>query len=73
MKVQDHKQLQEYIVEKLQENWTPQMIAGRLKQIDTYLPYVSRQGIYHWLYSAYGQKYCKYLPSKQTRKKRRRI
>jgi len=33
---------------------------------------VSRQGIYKWLYSAYCQAYCQYLPSKQYRKRRRR-
>lgn len=71
MKIQGEKELQKYIIEKLKKGWAPQMISGRLKYIDSHLTYVSRQAIYDWLYSAYGQRYCQYLPSKQTRVKRR--
>jgi transposase, IS30 family len=72
MKIQGEKELQKYIIEKLKKGWAPQMISGRLRYIDSHLTYVSRQAIYDWLYSAYGQRYCQYLGSKQTRMKRRR-
>ncbi len=72
MKIVDCTELGQYIKKSLQSGQTPEQIAGRLKEVDKHLPYVSRQGIYKWLYSAYGQAYCQYLPSKQYRKKRRR-
>lgn len=72
MKIADCSELENHVKESLQRGRTPEQISGRLKEVDKHLPYVSRQGIYKWLYSAYGQAYCQYLPSKQYRKKRRR-
>ncbi len=71
MKVADHLELEKYIQEKLKLHWTPEQIAGRLRE-EAFLPYVSRMGIYKYLYSSYGQKYCEYLPSKRYRRKKRR-
>lgn len=71
MKVADHSELEKYIQEKLKKHWTPEQIAGRLRD-EASLPYVSRTGIYKYLYSSYGQKYCEYLPSKRYRPKRRK-
>ena len=71
MKVRERPQLKEYIVAKLKLHWTPEEIAGRLKKVDTHLPYISGKGIYKWLYSAHGQKYCHLLP-KQRYKLRKR-
>ena len=34
--------------------------------------YVSSKTIYNWLYSSFGQQYCKYLPSNRYKPKRRR-
>ena len=72
MKITNCTPLENYVKAGLKSGQTPEQIAGRLKEVDKHLPYVSRQGIYKWLYSAYGQLYCQYLPSKQYRKKRRR-
>jgi transposase, IS30 family len=72
MKIVGCTELESYVKKSLQRGRTPEQIAGRLKEVDKHLPYVSRQGIYKWLYSAYGQSYCQYLPSKQYRKKRRK-
>lgn len=71
MKVADHTELEKYIQEKLKLHWTPEQIAGRLRD-EASLPYVSRMGIYKYLYSSYGQKYCEYLPSKRYRPKKRK-
>lgn len=71
MKINGCTALENYVKAGLKSGQTPEQIAGRLKEVDKHLPYVSRQGIYKWLYSAYGQAYCQYLPSKQYRKKRR--
>lgn len=72
MKVRERPKLKEYIVEKLKLKWTPEEIAGRLKEIDTHLPYISGKGIYKWLYSAYGQRYCHLLPKQRCRPKKKR-
>jgi IS30 family transposase len=72
MKVQQRPELRNYIIDKLELFWTPEEIAGRLKEVDTHLPYVSAKGIYKWLYSAWGQGYCHLLTKKRYRPKKRR-
>lgn len=56
MKVVDRCEARNYIEEKLQEDWSPEQIAGRIKYVDTHIPYVSRQGIYKFIYSIYGRR-----------------
>jgi len=72
MKVRKRPDLQKFIVEKMQECWTPEEIAGRLKTKRKDLPYVSAKGIYKWLYSVYGQQYCSLLCSQQLKPRKRR-
>lgn len=72
MRIQDRPELKTYIIKYLEQHWTPEEIAGRLKEIDTDLPYVSAKGIYKWLYSAWGQQYCPLLPKQRYRPKRRK-
>lgn len=72
MKVRVRPELEIYIIERLKLYWTPEEIAGRLKQVDIHLPYISAKGIYKWLYSAWGQAYCNLLPKKRHRPKRKR-
>lgn len=72
MKVEERPKLREYIISKLNENWTPEEIAGRIKEVDTHIPYVSGKGIYKWLYSVYGQQYCFLLPKRRFKPRKRR-
>jgi transposase, IS30 family len=72
MKIHTCSQLEEYVVEKLKEFWTPEEISGRIKNHDTHIPYVSAKGIYRWLYSAQGQKYCPYLAKQRWEPKKHR-
>lgn len=72
MKVRAHPELEKYIREKLELLWTPEKIAGRLKEVDTHLPYISAKGIYKWLYSIHGQAYCEYLPKQRHKPKKRK-
>lgn len=55
MKVVDDNVTRTYIEEKLKEDWSPEQIAGRIKYVDTHIPYVSYQGIYKFIYSVYGR------------------
>lgn len=72
MRIQDRPELKAYVIKYLEKHWTPEEIAGRLKEIDTHLPYVSAKGIYKWLYSTWGQKYCSLLPKQRHQPKKRR-
>jgi IS30 family transposase len=40
--------------------------------VQTELPYISAKGIYKWLYSAFGQRYCPLLPKQRYSPKKRR-
>ncbi len=72
MKVRERPRLQAHVLEKLQAGWTPEMIAGRLAVEASDVPRVSAKGIYKWLYSVYGQRYCGLLASRRRTPKRRR-
>lgn len=72
MKVRARPKLQAFIIEKLKEYWTPDVIAGHLKYEQSALPYVSAKGIYKWLYSVHGQRYCVLLCSQQLKPRQRR-
>lgn len=72
MKVRERPKLQHYIIAKLHLHQTPEEISGRLKEIDTHLPYISAKGIYKWLYSVHGQQYCHLLPKKRIKPKKRK-
>lgn len=72
MKVRERPDLQGFIIRKLKAGWTPEEIAGRLKMKREDLPYISAKGIYKWLYTVYGQRYCPLLCSQQCKPKKRR-
>ena len=72
MKVRERPDLQWYIIDKLEQQWTPEEISGRLHEEDTHISYISAKGIYKWLYSVHGQQYCSLLPKQRLKPKRRR-
>lgn len=72
MKVRERPETEAYVIDKLERGWTPEEIAGRLKEVDTHIPYVSAKGIYKWLYSVYGQRYCALLPTQRKKPGKRR-
>lgn len=66
MKIRKLSWLEDYIIEKLsKDQWTPEQIANRLKYENENETVITHKIIYQWLYSAFGQAYCKYLPSKR--------
>ena len=70
-KINEDKDLKNYIVQRLEKGWSPDEISGRMRK-DNESFYASKNLIYEWLYSIWGQKYCKYLKSKQYNPKKRR-
>lgn len=72
MKIRKHPWLETYIIEKLQRAWTPEQIANRLRYENENETVITHKIIYQWLYSAFGQAYCRYLPAKRYYRRRRR-
>jgi IS30 family transposase len=71
MKVESDPDLKAYIIVGLKEKRSPDEIAGRMKQ-EKQPFYASKNAIYKWLYSAYGQRYCPLLCTKRYRKRRQK-
>lgn len=55
--------LKKYVLKKLRKKWSPELISGRLRKIDTELAYASRKAIYKFVYSVHGRNVEKYLYS----------
>lgn len=68
LKVVSNRELQIYVEEKLKEEWSPELIAGRIREIDTHLPHVSTKAIYAFVYSVYGRPFEQFLYSKMIKK-----
>ncbi len=66
-----NKECERYIIRHLQEEHPPETISGLMKKEKRKF-YASKTAIYDWLYSSYGQKYCKYLPYKRYGKRKRK-
>lgn len=71
MKVREDSWMEQYIQDRLQRYWSPDEIAGRLRFVYG-RNIITAKGIYKWLYSQYGQRWCRYLASSRYRPKRRK-
>lgn len=68
LKVVSSIELRRYVEEKLIEEWSPELIAGRIRKIDRHLPRVSPKAIYAFVYSVYGRPFEQFLYSKMVKK-----
>ena len=71
MRVESSKELKEYIITNLKQFRSPDEIAGRMEQEKKPF-YASKKAIYKWLYSVYGQKYCRYLCTRRYRPRKQK-
>jgi len=71
-KINSDLALKKYIISKLKTGWSPDEISGRMKS-DMLPFYASKNVIYDWLYSPWGQAYCKHLKYKRYNPKKRRL
>ena len=69
LKVAMHPGLRQYVEEKLREEWSPELIAGRIRNIDRHVPRVSPKAIYAFIYSVHGRQLEQFLYSKMVHKK----
>lgn len=70
MKVVTSPELRNYVEKGLEEDWSPEEIAGRIKEINTLLPYASFRTIYKFVRSVYGRNLEKHLRYHQKQKRR---
>ena len=61
MKVAQEQMLRAYVEAKLLLDWSPEMIAGRIRKVDRSIPRVSIKAIYKFIHSVYGRRLEKYL------------
>lgn len=71
MKIKNNPGLESYVTDKIKSYWSPEEIAGRLKNIDTEIRYVSAPSVYKYLYSSHGQYLYAYLYSRRWCKRKR--
>lgn len=71
-KINENKQLKEYIIQGLMKYWSPDEISGRMEKTKEPF-YASKTNIYEWLYNDYlGYFLCPYLYSKRYKVKPRK-
>lgn len=68
MKIEKHPELRKRIIAELKKCRSPYEIEVILKE-EKISPRIKTNTIYKWLYSVYGQQYCKYLCMKRIKKK----
>ena len=73
MKINESRVFASYLERKLKSGWTPEEIAGRWKRDHQDEKRFSCKSIYKYLYSIYGQRLCKYLPSKRYKPRKRGV
>lgn len=71
MKVEKYPELKKRIISELKQKRSPDEIAGRMWK-ERLKPRIGTSAIYKWLYSAFGQRYCKYLCTKRYRKRKQK-
>lgn len=71
MKVESSLKLKQYITEQLKQKRSPDEIAGRMRR-EKRPDAIGKDAIYRWLYSSWGQQYCRYLCTKRYKGRKRK-
>ena len=71
MKIEQEPELRNFIIEELKHSRSPDEIAGRMKK-EHRTPRVGTAAIYKWLYSIWGQPYCRYLCTRRYRPRKQK-
>lgn len=69
LKVVMDSELKQYVEEKLREEWSPELISGRLKKQQKVLPYASTKAVYKFVYSVHGRTLERFLHSKAVKRR----
>ena len=71
MKIEADSELRAYLIAGLLQLRSPNELSGRMKRENQPF-YAGTDAIYKWLYSVYGQRYCRYLCTRRCRQKPQR-
>lgn len=69
LKVAMDSELQKYVKRHLEEDQSPAGISGRIKHIDTHIPYASTKAIYAYIASVHGRPLEQHLYRKRVKRK----
>ena len=69
LKVVMNAPLKKYVEDKLRDEWSPELISGRLEKQQKTLAYASTKAIYKFVYSVYGRTLEKFLYRKAVKTK----
>lgn len=69
LKVAMNPTLKEYVINNIIENQSPEGISGRIKEVDTHIPYASPKAIYHFVHSGHGGPIAHHLHQKRVKRK----
>jgi IS30 family transposase len=69
MKIESRPELRAYVETKVTQEWSPEEVSGRIREIDRHLPYVSTKGIYKYVASVYGRRLEPHLAYKGRKKR----
>ena len=69
MKVAADPILRAFVEESLEQEWSPELISGRLNRINRTVAYASTKAIYKFVYSVYGRKLERFLYSRVMRRR----
>jgi IS30 family transposase len=71
MKIEKYLELKNWIITQLKAHRSPDEIAGRMKK-EKWKIKASKNAIYKWLYSQYGQRWCHLLCTKRYKKRKQK-
>ena len=69
LKVAMNPTLKTYVTKELKDNQSPESISGRIKEVDTHIPYASTKAIYAFVHSSHGGPLEHHLYRKRVKKK----
>jgi len=69
MKIAQDSQLRDYVEKAIEQDWSPEQVAGRLKNVNTDVKYASHMAVYKFIYSVYGRKLEQHLRRKGKKRK----
>lgn len=69
LKVAMNPELKQYVTEQLKDNQSPEGIAGRIKYVDTHIPYANKNAIYAFVRSSHGGPLEHHLYRKRVKRK----
>lgn len=73
MKIVSSKELRNFVEDKLNEDWSPEQIAGRIREIEKNIKYASKNGIYKFVASPYGINLTRHLRRKGKKGKKKYV